>query len=123
MNAQPLGDRVAVKPHPDEETQKNGIILLAGNQVRLPGRGTIVAVGPGRWNDLRGELVPMRSKVGDQVLFPRGAGAPAEVNDEACVLLFEGELYGTYEGEVRGVPTKLLDPRDDDGNGHGKKRR
>lgn len=114
MNAKPLADRVAVKPHKDEETQKNGIILLAGNQVRLPGRGEVVAVGPGRLNERTGELIPMRLKVGDQVLFPRAQGVPAEVNDEACVLLFEGEIYGTYEGEVAGGP-KLVQPDDRDG--------
>lgn len=118
MNVRPLGDRVAIKPHRDEETQRNGIIMLVGNQARLPARGEVMAVGPGRLyetGELQGERVPMRLKVGDQVLFPRGQGYPCEVNDEACIIMFDGEILAIYEGDPKNVPTtKLLDPRDDD---------
>ena len=103
MNTKPLADRVAIKPAKDEETNRNGIILLAGMQARLPGRGTVVAVGPGRITD-EGRVVPLKVKVGDEVLFPRGQGIPCEVNDESCVLLFDGELYGIVSGEVKNVP-------------------
>lgn len=107
MNVQPLADRVAVRPHPDEETQKGGIIMLAGAQVRLPGRGEVVAVGPGRTTE-DGRLVPLRVKVGDRVLFPRGQGVPCEVNDQAAVLLFDTELYAIFEGEAQSAKSPIV---------------
>jgi chaperonin GroES len=103
MNVQPLADRVAIKPHPDEETKKGSIIMLAGSQVYLPSRGEVVAVGPGRITD-DGARVPLRVQLGDRVLFPRGQGVPCEVAGEACVLLFDTEIYGTYDGEVQSGP-------------------
>lgn len=107
MNVQPLADRVAVRLHPDEETKKGSIIMLAGMQAYLPARGEVVAVGPGRVTD-EGFNVPLRVKVGDRVLLPRGTGVPCEVNGEACVLLFDGEIFGTYAGEVESGP-KLVE--------------
>ena len=65
---QPLDDRVVVKPASREEKTASGIILPDSGKERAE-RGTIVAVGPGRWNEDGDERIPLTVQVGDTVLF------------------------------------------------------
>ena len=67
----PLGDRIVVKPSEKEGEKKlaSGIILAAAADKDKPARGTVVAVGPGKFED--GKHVPMQVKAGDTVLFSK----------------------------------------------------
>ncbi len=69
----PLGDRVILKPlSADEMTTKtlSGIIIPDTAQEK-PEQGTIVAVGPGKWNEDGDQRIPMSVKAGDRVLFSK----------------------------------------------------
>ena len=65
----PLADRVLVKPEDggDEKTP-SGIIIPDTARKEKPERGLVVAVGEGRRSD-KGDLVPMRVKVGDTIIL------------------------------------------------------
>ena len=64
---EPMGDRILVQPEKPKE--KSGIIIPeAAKQETRSNRGTVVAVGAGKY-DSNGELIPMRTKVGDIVMF------------------------------------------------------
>ena len=68
----PLGDRVVVKPlSPDEAGRvlASGIIIPETVSKEKPEQGTVVAVGPGKFDD--GECIPMSVSVGDRVLFSK----------------------------------------------------
>jgi chaperonin GroES len=66
----PLADRVVVRPLADEASLRpSGIYIPETADKERPQEGTVVAVGPGAYDD--GALVPMRVKVGDTVMFSK----------------------------------------------------
>lgn len=70
----PLGDRVLIKPVERKEKEKKsaaGILLLSQGDDDKVDRGTVIAVGPGRI-DSNGNLIAMKVKAGDTVLFQWG---------------------------------------------------
>ena len=70
---QPLSDRVLVRVDDEkgEHTTASGIILPSGaGEDRGSKQGTVVAVGPGHYDD--GKLIPVKLKEGDVVLFQWG---------------------------------------------------
>jgi chaperonin GroES len=46
----PLEDRIVVKPGEGEETTSSGLVI-PDTAKEKPQEGTVVAAGPGRWND------------------------------------------------------------------------
>ncbi len=87
----PLGDRVIVKPKEAEETTKGGIIL-PDTAKEKPIEGSIVAVGPGKYED--GKLVDLTVKVGDTVLYGKYGGTEITVEDEEYLIMRESDIYG-----------------------------
>ena len=69
LSITPLGDRVVVAPRSREEATASGIIIPDTASREKPEQGTVVAVGPGKFDN--GKLVPMTVKVGDSVLFSK----------------------------------------------------
>lgn len=66
----PLADRVVVRPLVEEASLRpSGIYIPETADKERPQEGTVVAVGPGAYDD--GALVPMRVKVGDTVMFSK----------------------------------------------------
>lgn len=65
----PLGDRIVVAPLPKDEATASGILIPDSANREKPERGTVVAIGPGRYDD--GDLLPMTVSVGDVVLFSK----------------------------------------------------
>ncbi len=71
-NLRPLGDRLIVKRHPEENKTAGGIVL-PDNAKKKPQKGTVIAVGPGKLND-DGTRRGMQVREGDVVLFTTWAG-------------------------------------------------
>lgn len=70
----PMGDRVLIKPEEKDGGEKKsaaGIIIPVGDTTDKVDRGTVIAVGDGRI-DSAGNLVPMKVKEGNKVLFQWG---------------------------------------------------
>ena len=65
MNFRPLHDRIAIKPHAEEEKTSGGIII-PDTAKEKPMKGKVVAVGSGA-RDQSGSVVPLEVKVGDTV--------------------------------------------------------
>lgn len=66
----PLADRVVVRPLADEASLRpSGIYIPETADKERPQEGTVVAVGPGAYDD--GVLVPMSVKIGDRVMFSK----------------------------------------------------
>lgn len=73
VKVKPLADRVLVKEIVQESggEMKSGIFIPETvNDDKGAKKGTVVAVGPGRYDD--GKLVPLQVAVGDTVLFQWG---------------------------------------------------
>jgi chaperonin GroES len=91
----PLGDRVVVKPA-EAESQRPSGIYVAETAKEKPQKGTIVAVGPGKWED--GKLEPMSVEVGDTVLFAKYAGTEIKLNDEDVLILSQKDVLAKISG-------------------------
>ena len=87
----PLGDRVIVKPNEAEETTKGGIIL-PDTAKEKPIEGSVVAVGPGKYED--GKLVELSVKVGDTVLYGKYGGTEITVEGDEYLIMRESDIYG-----------------------------
>jgi len=87
---EPLGDRVVIKPTPQEEVSKGGIVL-PDTAKEKPQEGKIIAVGPGRLTE-DGKRIAMEVKKGDKVIYSKYAGTEFKLNDEELVIMREGDI-------------------------------
>ncbi|MCL5774186.1 MAG: co-chaperone GroES [Firmicutes bacterium] len=86
----PLGDRVLLKPIPQEEVSKGGIIM-PDTAKEKPQQGEIIAVGSGRILD-NGERIPMEVKEGDKVLYGKYSGTEVKLEGEEYLIVSEKEI-------------------------------
>ena len=84
MNLKPLGDRIIVEVLEEEETTVSGIVL-PDTAKEKPQRGTVLAVGPGRYED--GKLVPLDVVTGDEVIYSKYGGTEVKVGGEDYLVL------------------------------------
>ena len=94
LSLKPLGDRVVVLPSGKEGEKKlaSGIIIPETVDKEKPAQGTVVAVGPGKYDD--GELVPMQVKVGDTVLFSKYGYDEVKIEEQEYYILSESNILG-----------------------------
>lgn len=91
---QPLGDRVVVKPADknEEKVLASGIIIPDTVTKEKPGKGTVVAVGPGRFNEDGDGRIPMEVKVGNTVMFKKPWDEPVKINGVEYYILSESDI-------------------------------
>ncbi|MEX0910074.1 MAG: co-chaperone GroES [Candidatus Paceibacterota bacterium] len=95
----PLGDRVLLRPLSEKELEKKssfGIIIPDTVSKERPERGVVVAVGEGRYNEL-GELVPMRVKTGDRVVFSKYGFDEIELEGAEYFILKEESILAVIK--------------------------
>lgn len=112
MIVTPLFDRVLVLPIPDGAESKGGLLIpsIAANSTPWA-YGDVVATGPGRYS-ADGQLIKVRLKVGDVVMYPRRGGTAVPIPDMSGtdvehVLLREPDVFAQITDLPR--PSKLLD--------------
>lgn len=86
----PIGDRVVVKPDPEEVKTRSGIVLPDSAKEK-PSEGTIVAVGTGRILD-NGQKVPVEVKIGDKVIYSKYGGTEVRIEEEEYIILSEKDI-------------------------------
>jgi chaperonin GroES len=82
----PLEDRIVVKPGEEEETTVSGIVI-PDTAKEKPQEGTVVAVGPGRFNEDGDERIPVDVAVGDTVIYSKYGGTEVKVEGEEYLIL------------------------------------
>jgi len=87
---QPLGDKVVVKPGPEEEKTPTGIVL-PDTAKKKPQEGEVIAVGPGKLLET-GQRAKMQIKVGDTVIYSKYGGTEVEVDGQDYVILDEDSI-------------------------------
>ena len=92
LNIKPQADRIIVKAAAAEEKTKSGIII-PDTAKEKPQRGTIMAAGEGRYAEMTGSLVPVRVKVGDEVLYGKYAGTEITVDGEDYLIMKESDIF------------------------------
>jgi chaperonin GroES len=86
----PLADRVVATPQAREGMTTSGIVL-PDTLKEKPMRGTVVAVGEGRYRD-DGARIPLDVQVGDQILFAKYAGTEVTHADEKLLIIAEQDI-------------------------------
>lgn len=87
----PLGDRVLVQPMKADQKSPGGIIIPDSAKKEKPEQGKVVAVGEGKRNE-KGEVLPLRVKVGDIVMFSKYGFDEVEIDDIEHYILSEGSI-------------------------------
>jgi chaperonin GroES len=87
---EPLGDRVVIKPTPQEEVSKGGIVL-PDTAKEKPQEGKIIAVGPGRLTE-EGKRIAMDVKKRDKVIYSKYAGTEFKLDNEELIIMREGDI-------------------------------
>lgn len=90
----PLGDRVIVRPLSAEEmgtTTASGIII-PDTAKEKPEQGTVIAVGPGKWNEDGDARVPVSVSVGDRVMFSKYGFDEIKVKGVTYYVIAEGSI-------------------------------
>lgn len=75
----PMNDHVVVEISKPEERTESGLFLPSNSKGEKNQKGTVVAVGPGKFSELLNSRVPMTVKVGNTVLMNWG-GTEVEVD-------------------------------------------
>ena len=88
----PLADRVLIKPVEEEESTYGNIVVPDMGKDK-PDFGTVLAVGPGRY-DNNGNLIPTRLEIGQKVIMPKYGANTVELKGEEYVLAAESEILG-----------------------------
>ncbi len=86
----PIGDRVVVKPEPEEQKTKSGIVLPDSAKEK-PSEGTVIAVGPGKVLE-NGQRVPLEVKIGDKVIYSKYGGTEVKIDNEEYIILNERDI-------------------------------
>jgi chaperonin GroES len=96
MKLKPLGDRLIVKPIDEEETTASGLVL-PDTAKEKPQKGTVVAVGEGKWDEEGEKRIPLDVSEGDEVLYSKYGGTEITVEDDELLVLRESDVLARVE--------------------------
>ena len=91
VNYELFDDRVLIKPAAAEEKTKGGIII-PDTAKEKPQKGAVVAVGPGKYAEQTGNLIPLKQKIGDVVLYGKYSGTEIVVEGEDYLIMRSSDL-------------------------------
>ena len=97
MKLKPLGDRLIVQAIEEEETTASGIVLPETAKEK-PQRGTVLAVGDGRFDDDGDKRIPIDVAEGDEVLYSKYGGTEISVDGEDLLVLRESDVLAKVTG-------------------------
>ena len=91
LTIKPIGDRVVIEAAAAEEKTASGL-YIPDTAKEKPQRGTVVAVGTGKYADTTGTLIPMILTVGDEVLYGKYAGTEIAIEGEDFLIMRESDI-------------------------------
>lgn len=95
----PLGDRVLVRAIKEDEVSAGGVII-PDTAMEKPRRGTVLSVGPGLPDLQSGTRMAIPVEEGQVVLYSQYGGVDVKIDNEALLILREGDLLGIIEDGV-----------------------
>jgi chaperonin GroES len=90
----PLEDRIVISINDAETTTASGIVI-PDTAKEKPQEGTVLAVGPGRFED--GQRVPLDVAVGDVVLFSKYGGTEVKLGADEYLVLSARDVLAVIE--------------------------
>jgi chaperonin GroES len=95
VGIKPLEDRILVQPGEGETTTASGIVI-PDTAKEKPQEGTVLAVGPGRYDE-SGNRVPLDVSVGDTVLYSKYGGTEVKYRGEEYLILNARDILAVLE--------------------------
>lgn len=98
MKIQPLGDRVLIEPHKQDGGKlKSGLYLPETADKERPEQGTVIAVGPGKWDEDGKKRIALAVKKGDRVLFTKYGPNEIKVDDKEYLIAREEDILAIID--------------------------
>ena len=94
VSIKPLEDRIVIQANDAETTTASGIVI-PDTAKEKPQEGTVLAVGPGRFED--GNRVPLDVKVGDTIIFSKYGGTEVKYSGEEYLILSARDVLAIIE--------------------------
>ncbi|HVF05794.1 MAG TPA: co-chaperone GroES [Frankiaceae bacterium] len=94
VNIKPLEDRIVVQANEAETTTASGIVI-PDTAKEKPQEGTVIAVGPGRWED--GKRIPLDVKEGDTVVYSKYGGTELKYGADEYLVLSARDVLAIIE--------------------------
>ena len=86
VNIKPLEDKILVQANEAETTTASGLVI-PDTAKEKPQEGTVVAVGPGRWDEDGDKRIPLDVSKGDVVIYSKYGGTEIKYNGEEYLIL------------------------------------
>lgn len=84
-------NRVLVKPNAAEEKSAGGIII-PDTAKEKPQKGTVIAVGKGKYAEQTGNLIPVAVKEGDLIMYGKYGGTEITINGEDYLIMRASDI-------------------------------
>jgi chaperonin GroES len=94
VNIKPLEDRIVVQANEAETTTASGIVI-PDTAKEKPQEGTVIAVGPGRFED--GQRIPLDVKEGDVVVYSKYGGTELKYGADEYLVLSARDVLAIIE--------------------------
>jgi chaperonin GroES len=91
---QPLEDRVVITVNEAEKTTASGLVI-PDTAKEKPQEGTVVAVGPGRFE--KGDRIPVDVAEGDTVIYSKYGGTEVKLGGEDYIILSARDILAKVE--------------------------
>src|ERR1700727_383792 len=86
VKIKPLEDKILVQANEAETTTASGLVI-PDTAKEKPQEGTVVAVGPGRWDEDGAKRIPVDVSEGDTVIYSKYGGTEIKYNGEEYMIL------------------------------------
>ncbi len=106
-----VGDRVLIKPRPEDEQTRSGLFLPPGiEEQEIAASGYIIKVGPGfplasnqeqeSWKiEEEVKYIPLQAKIGDLAVYMRKQGIAIQFNDQRYVIVPQHAILMLYRDD------------------------
>ncbi len=102
VNIKPLEDKILVQANEAETTTASGLVI-PDTAKEKPQEGTVVAVGPGRWDEDGEKRIPLDVHEGDTVLYSKYGGTEVKVDGSEYLILRESDILAVWTGVTANV--------------------
>ena len=96
VNIKPLEDRILVQSLEAEQTTASGLVI-PDTAKEKPQEGTVIATGPGRFDEDGDKRIPLDVKVGDIVIYSKYGGTEVKYNGQEYLLLSARDILAIVE--------------------------
>ena len=96
VNIKPLEDRILVQTLEAEQTTASGLVI-PDTAKEKPQEGTVIATGPGRFDEAGEKRIPLDVKVGDIIIYSKYGGTEVKYNGQEYLLLSARDILAVVE--------------------------